>query len=955
MFDKLKDDIINMFTSRLTLLAILFIFLGGVLAYRCFDLQIVHGQEYLDKFILQTEKTRDITSTRGKIYDRNGVVLAYDELAYSVKIEDVYESGSRKNKPLNATIYKLIKMIELNGDSVITDFSIVLNEDNEFEFDVTGTKLNRFLADVYGYAKIEKLSDEEKNSTALDVINYLAGLKRFAIGEYEIPGDSKSTFIPGKGYTNDELLKMVTVRYAMNLTSYRKYIGTKVATDISEETVAVIMENINELDGVSIIEDTVRRYNDSFYFSHILGYTGKISQEELDELNAESERYSINDVVGKLGIEATMETTLQGIKGYEKVCVDNTGRVISILDRKDAKAGNDVYLTIDSELQKTAYNVLEQMLAGILLEKIVNQKEYKPAENATSSDIKIPIYDVYYAVINNSVIDIRRFDDDNAQETEKAVYESYLGYKEKTYNKLLEELNSKKTVYNRLNLEYKNYESYIVNLLKNQGILMSSAIDNNDPIQIKWKTDETISLNEYLNYCISANWIDVSRLNMDSKYSDSTEIYSNLCDKILELVDNNLEFQKMIYRFMIKNDIISGGQICKIICEQNAIEVPIDEEEMLFANKISAYNFMINRIKNMELTPAQLALDPCNGTMVVSDVNNGDVLALVTYPGYDNNKMANYVDATYYAKLTTDKSNPQINYATQYKAAPGSTYKMVSTVAGLEEGVIDLKSRVNCTGQFELVTPSPWCWNHWGHGSLNVTQAITNSCNYFFYDLGYKLATRNGFYNANEGLTTLAYYADLFGLSEKSGVEIDETSPQISTELPIPSAIGQGSNSFTAVGLNRYVAAIANGGDVYNLTLLDSVKDAEGNVLIEYNSELRNHIDINVVEWNAMRLGMRQVVESKVYFNDLAIKVAGKTGTAEQSKSRPSHALFVAYAPYDQPEIAITTRIPFGYTSDYAAQATKRILGYYYGIIEQEEVVTGVADTPDAGVSNNEI
>ncbi|MCD7836852.1 MAG: penicillin-binding protein, partial [Lachnospiraceae bacterium] len=134
MFDDFKDYIISIITSRLTLLALIFVALGGILIYNCFDLQIVHGEEYLDDFMLEIEKTRDVSSSRGNIFDRNGNLLAYNELAYSVKIEDVYESGSQKNAELNSTIFKLIEMVEKNGDNVITDFKIILNEDGEFEY-----------------------------------------------------------------------------------------------------------------------------------------------------------------------------------------------------------------------------------------------------------------------------------------------------------------------------------------------------------------------------------------------------------------------------------------------------------------------------------------------------------------------------------------------------------------------------------------------------------------------------------------------------------------------------------------------------------------------------------------------------------------------------------------------------------------------------------------------------
>ena len=959
MFDELRDKIISFFTSRLTLFTLVFLVLGGILIYRCFDLQIVHGEEYLENFVLQIEKTRDISSTRGNIYDRNGNVLAYNELAYSVKIEDVFESGNKKNTNLNATIMKLIDMIEQNGDHVISDFKIVVNEDGEFAFNVEGTSLLRFLADVYGKKTISELDDEMRASTAREIMEYLSRSSLFAIGEYEDPDNKKSKFIPGKGYSNGEWLKLVTIRYAMNLTSYRKYIGTTVATDVSEKTVAVIMENTEELPGVTIVEDTVRKYVDSKYFAHVLGYVGKISSDELTELNEElanqgkgTDVYNINAVVGKSGIESYMETTLQGVKGYEKVIVDNTGKVISIEERQEAQAGKDVYLTIDMEYTKAAYNILEQSLAGLVSSKIINAKEYKATEGSGSADIKIPIYDVYFAMFNNSIIDIKHLASEDAGEVESEVYQAYLGYKEKVYEKLMYELKEGKTPYKKLSKEYQVYQSNIVKLLNSNGVIISEAVDANDTTQIAWATDEVISLNEYLKYCIAQNWIDVSKLDIDEKYSDSEEIYEKVLDYIIAVIDKNTEFQKRFYKYMLLSDVISGKQVCKILCEQKLIGIPVEDEIALYNGKLNAYQFMKNRIDSIDITPAQLALDPCNASVVITDVNTGDVIAMVTYPGYDNNKMANSIDAEYYAKLTTDKSQPQLNFATQYKAAPGSTFKMVSATAGLMEGVISLKGTINCTGTFTQITPSPRCWRRIGHGNENVTTAIRDSCNFFFYNVGYMLSTRDGSYNETAGLNTLYEYADLYGLSEKSGVEITEYSPEVSNEDPVRSAIGQGSNSYTTVGLARYVTALANSGTCYNLTLLDKVTDSQGNVIQEFEPVVRNVIDMPSEYWNAIHSGMRQVVQNKTYFNDLAVDVAGKTGTAEQTSSRPNHALFVCYAPYENPEIACVTRIPFGYSSDYAAQATKKIIEYYYGLVEEEDLLTGEAYEPDGGISN---
>ncbi len=959
MFDEFKDKIIGILTSRLTVFTLVFCLLGGILIYRCFDLQIVQGEQYLEEFVLEIEKTRDITSTRGNIYDRNGNVLAYNELAYSVKIEDVFESGRYKNRRLNEAVYRLIKMIEKNGDKCITDFRIYLNEDGEFAFSVEDTALLRFLADVYGHSQVGDLKDEQRTATATEVMEYLSSPGRFAIGEYEDPDDTKSTFIPGEGYSMEDWLKMVTIRYAMNLTSFRKYIGTTVATNVSEKTVAVIMENSDVLPGVSIVEDTVRRYVDSEYFAHILGYTGKISPEELTQLNdlmrengAEDDVYSLNDVVGKGGIESCFETTLQGEKGYEKVIVDVMGKVISIEERKEAKAGRNVQLTIDMELTKAVYNILEQRVAGIVSRQIINAKEYKASEGSDSADIKIPIYDVYFAVFDNSVIDMKHMSESGAGETEAQVYQAYLDYKQQVYDRLAYELTEGLTPYNQLPDEYQVYQSNIVNLLRRNGIIMAEAVDPEDSTQIAWATDEIISLGEYLRHCIAQNWIDVSKLELDDKYSDSEEIYRKIQDYIISMVDKNTEFQKRFFKYMLLNDVISGTQVCRILCEQNLIEIPEEDRTGIEDGSLTAYRFMKNRIDHLEITPAQLALDPCNASAVITDVNTGEVLAMVSYPGYDNNKMANSVDAEYFAKLNSDKSNPQYNYATQYTAAPGSTFKIVSSTAGLMEGVISLGSQTVCTGTYGEGPLAPRCWRRYGHGAETLTTAIRDSCNYYFYDVGYLLSMRSGTYNETEGLDTLRKYADMFGLTDKSGVEIAEAAPNVSTEDPMRSAIGQGSNSYTTAALARYTATIANGGTCYNLTLVDKITDSEGGVIQDFEPDVRNVIDLPDEYWKAFQLGMRQVVENKSYFNDLAVHAAGKTGTAEERKSRPSHALFICYAPYEQPEIAIATRIPFGYSSDQAAEATRDIIMYYYGLAEEDELITGTADTPDGGISD---
>lgn len=947
MFDSLKERFIGMITSRLFVLILCFIVLCSTLMHRVFSLQIVHGQEYMDNFKLKIRKERSIASTRGNIYDRNGELLAYNELAYNVTIEDVFEPGNDKNKKLNETIFNLIRIIEKNGDKLINDFNIVLDKDNNFQFTVEGRQKDRFLADVYGRDTTDKLIYSEKSATPDEVIDYLAGTKRYAIGEYADPDDKKS-FVPGEGYTKEELLKIINIRYAMSANSYQKYIATTVASDVNEKTVAVVMENSDVLEGVSIAEDTVRKYVDSVYFSHLLGYTGKISQDELAELSLEDSSYAATDTIGKAGIEQVMETKLQGKKGSEVMYVDNLGKVIEITERTEPTAGNDLYLTIDKELQKAVYNILEQKIAGILMSKLDNTKVNNP-----SSGIRIPIYDVYYALINNNIIDISHFEQNTAQPVEQQVYQSYLSRKEAIFDELRAELTEKRTPYKELPEEYQVYESYIVTMLasESKGILLESEIDTSDETYLAWKDDESISLAEYLNYAIAMNWIDVTKVGLANKYASSEEIYEQLIQTIFDGLDSNTEFSKKMYRYMILDDTVTGTQICRLLIEQDIVEVPESEEEGLASGRISAYGFMLNRIENLDITPAQLALDPCSGSCVVTDVNSGEVLALVTYPGYDTNRLANTIDSDYYNQLQNDLSRPMWNYATQQKSAPGSTFKMVSAVAGLEEGVIGLNEKIGCYGPFDKITPPPRCWivtSGGSHGLLDVTDGIQNSCNSFFYEVGYRLGSVNGIYDSDRGLEKLSRYADMFGLSETSGIEIAESEPELSDLDAVRSAIGQGTHNLTTVGLARYVTTVANSGTCYKLSLLDKLTDTNGEVLEDYSPEIRNQIELPSYEWNAIHLGMRRVVENMSYYNDMPVNVAGKTGTAQENRNRANHALFVGYAPYENPQIAVATRVAFGYSSAYASEISRDVFRYYFDPDEEENILTGSAIRPEA-------
>lgn len=952
MFKDFKSKLISLLFSRTFAFGVIIILLFSIVVHRLFVLQIVKGKEYQENFTLRIRKENSISSTRGKIYDSNGVLLAYDDLAYSVTIEDNYDStGSTKNREINSSIYQLINILKQHNTNMFMDFAIALDEDDNYIYTVEGTQLLRFLADIYGFSDVSDLK-EKRNSTPDDVINYLCSSKKYGIGDYVLK-DDKYDFIPVGEYTKDEVLKIVNIRYQLSLNSFQKYIPTVVATSLSDECVAQIMENKVSMQGVDISEDTVRRYIDKPSMSPIIGYTGKISQEELALFNQEEDaNYELNDMVGKAGIEQVMEKTLQGKKGKRTMYVDNLGKIAEVESSIDPVAGNDLYLTIDSDLQEAIYNIIEQKLAGIIVSRMQNIKEYHQGENESAANIIIPIDDVYYALFNNSVLSIDHMASNEAGEYEKEIYSAFSNKLSIDLDIIKSELTDLCTPYSELSEPMQNYESYILSMISspNAGILLNERIDEKDEVYVAWKAEE-ISLNEYLKHCIISNWIDSTKLGSEGAYSDSEEIYLGLVDRIIDMLRDNTAFHKRVMKYIIADDDISDLSICMALYEQRVLKPDTKTKERLLSGDLAPYDFIVLKITQIELTPAQLALDPCTGSCVITDVNTGEVKACVSYPTYDNNKLANSMDVAYWNSLTQDLSNPLYSYATQQKTAPGSTFKIVSAVAGLEEGVINNGESIECLGEFDKVD-NPHCWIYpSSHGRLTVSGGITNSCNFFFYEVGYRLGCDSlGRYNSEDGLEKLRKYATMFGLNETSGIELTETEPNTSDEDAVRSAIGQGTNSYTTVQLSRYITTVANKGTCYKLTMLDKVCDPDGNIVDSYSAEVRNHVDISSDEWLAIHQGMKGVVDNSNAFKDSLLSAAGKTGTAQQVRTRPNHALFVGFTPYKNPEISVATRIAYGYNSAYAAELSRDVFQYYYGVKDKAEILSGEAEIPTSGL-----
>ena len=778
MFSRLKEFFAEIFKSRLIVLIAFFCVIFLVIIQRLFDLQIVNGEGYLENYTLSIKKTKEVQGTRGDIYDRNGEILATNRLAYSVQIEDngSYEDTTQKNELINETINHVIDIVESHGDSVVNDFGIVLGANDEYQFlYAEGTKRSRFLADIYGYTTIDQMSEDEASATPDDVMKFLCANKRETK-----KGTSYGFGVDQELYSKVRVLQIVTVRYGLQLNSYKKYIPTTISSDVSEETVAEIMENMNDLQGISVGEESLREYPDSKYFASILGYTGKISQDEYDALSEEQQKkYSLTDIVGKAGIEQVMDEYLQGEKGEETVYVNNVGKVIESEVITEPKAGNDVYLTIDKDLQITAYNLIEEKLAGIIFRKMSNVLDYTRNPEGSSTNIIIPIGDIYYSFIGNEILDTDHFAQEDASSTEKKVYSAFSSRQEKAISNIISNLNSASSpAYKNLSKEMQAYMNYIASdlLTSTEKLLLKDKIDVNDSVYQAWQ-NETINLYEYLNYAISQNWIDTSVIQEyvdgKGKYSDSNELYQAILRFIEDSLKTDYTFEKLVYRYMIKDGSVSGTQICLMLYDQGVLEYDETQYNRLLSG-YSPYEFIRSKIQSLEITPGQLGVEPSTGSFVMTETATGRTLVCVSYPGYDNNRLANTMDTDYYNQLYVDMANPLYNKATQELTAPGSTFKMVSSAAGLEENVISAGTLISCSGPYKNVSPSPKCWIYpGGHGNLNVVQAIGHSCNNFYYDVGFRLGLLcNGTYSSAQGTDLLAKYAKMFGLGEKSGLEI---------------------------------------------------------------------------------------------------------------------------------------------------------------------------------------
>ena len=692
-FDEEGKEQVNV---RFNIINIIVYLIGIILIVQLFNLQVVQGESYREQSNTRLSRVSTIKAARGSILDRSGNELA------GVKTEnniEIYKTNI-SNDQLNESVLNLVNLLNQYQIQYTDNFPISINP---FKFNISGEEL-------INWEKKYKISEESSAEEAFYKFK----------NKYEINNDNI-----------DDIRKIISIRYIITTTGYSATKSITIATNVNEEVVAQISERNSDFPGVSISTNAARTYLTGSLAAHVIGYTGKIKEEEYNE---KKDTYSIDDIIGKTGIEYIFEKYLKGKDGEKQVEMSVDGTITGEAVSENAIAGSDVILTIDSSLQQVTENALEN--------------------------------------------------------------------------------------------------------------------------------------------CI--------------------------------------------------NKIKNGG----------------------FSQRYDAQG----------------------GAAVVMNVNTGEVLATASYPTFEPQWFVGGISQENWAYLRDDTRHPQLNKATQSTYEPGSTFKMVTAIAGLETGAITTKERINDTGVYRKYNSEWKCWYytsyHRGHGYQNVTQALQHSCNYFFYETGDRM-----------GIDNLAKYALHFGLGKKTGIELPnekdgavasrETYAKLRNNGKIGpgdvlnAAIGQGDNNFTPMQIAKYISSIANGGTVVKPTIIKSILNSDGTEVSR--EEIENYtnekvgyqntddgITINPESIAVAKEGMRMAASEAggtAYniFKGFNQEVAGKTGSAEAGKDKNGNDLvnawFVCFAPYDKPEVAVVVMIENGGHGNYAAEVARDVLTQYFGMNQSAETV----------------
>jgi len=376
--------------------------------------------------------------------------------------------------------------------------------------------------------------------------------------------------------------------------------------------------------------------------------------------------------------------------------------------------------------------------------------------------------------------------------------------------------------------------------------------------------------------------------------------------------------------------------------EKGGKEVEVDAlgqevATLLYQKPVPGNDLILTINRDLQLYGENLLFGK-KGSIIVSDPNSGEILALVNKPSFSPNLFANGISSSDWQRLSSDTEYPLTNRSVQGLYSPGSIFKVVTAVAALEEGITDRKRKIYCSGTFELADRIFTCWKETGHGSLSIVDGIAHSCNIYFYTLGKDL-----------GIEKFNEYMQKFGLGEKLGIDLPAeaigTIPSVQwkqrevKEIWFPGdtinlSIGQGYLLLTPLQVHNIITIISTEGEVCKLHLVKKIISADGNTVKEIKPEIYKKVDFSSDTFKIIKEGLRKTILKGTGWraNIEELAVAGKTGTAQNPQGE-THAWFIGFAPYEDPEICITIFLENGGEGgEAAAPIARAMLEKYFNI-----------------------
>lgn len=478
---------------------------------------------------------------------------------------------------------------------------------------------------------------------------------------------------------------------------------------------------------------------------------------------------------------------------------------------------------------------------------------------------------------------------------------------------------------------------------------------------------DTKSVRTYNNGTLAAHVIGYTRTISDDEYKERKDTYE--MDDIIGKTGIEAVFEEYLKGTsgekqveMSVDGTITGEYTTKDAIAGSDVVLTIDANLQKVTEEALA-----NCVEKIKSGGFAETYDARGGSAVVMDVNTGDVLAMASYPSYEPQWFVGKLETDKWNYMNDSKTHPLLNKAIQGTYEPGSIFKMITAISGLESGTITPKEKINDTGVYRKYGLEMKCWYytsyHRGHGYVNVTQALQHSCNYFFYETGDRT-----------GIDEISKYALHFGLGKKTGIELpsEQTGTLAQREEgwgpgdTLNASIGQGDNSFTPVQIAKYISSIANGGTIVQPTIVKTILNADGTEVPKeeidnfVNQKLGidntdDGIQINPENIQIAREGMRMATSEAggtAYsrFKDFKVEVAGKTGSAEagvdENQKDIVNAWFVCFAPYENPEVAVVVLVENGGHGNYAAEVARDVLDQYFGMNETSSVEESLTAIP---------